>query len=125
MTRPKPTWHKVGGLKVCMRDGQPFDEQEFVEALKNAGTSHLSHLPRRLESPEETGMTSHHPPQLIIDNTHRITLADEWCAEHLQVETEESRLYSASDMGFAFFLGGLFFSLIFAAVAWIVAGVAL
>jgi hypothetical protein len=62
-------------------------------------------------------------PQLIIDNTHRaVSLPDAWQAEHLQVEEYEPRLYSASDMAAAFFLGGLFFSLIFATVAWLIAG---
>jgi hypothetical protein len=40
-------------------------------------------------------MPPHNTPTLIIDNTHRITLADEWCAEHLQVEEAEPRLWTS------------------------------
>jgi hypothetical protein len=36
-------------------------------------------------------MASHHPPQLIIDNTHRVVIPDAWQAEHLRVAMPSAR----------------------------------
>lgn len=45
--RPNPTVHKVGNLTVINRTGEPFDEKEFIEALKNANVDHLPSRTRR------------------------------------------------------------------------------